>query len=54
MRLEREAVIVKQLTDHEQEVSERFEQQIVSQLIIYERLYNDAILEIQAPLILRL
>jgi len=30
LRLEREEVIVKQLTDHEQEVSERFEQQIVS------------------------
>eukprot|EP01036_Dinobryon_divergens_P031649 gene31649-41086_t len=30
LRLEREAVIVKQLTDHEQEVSERFEQQIES------------------------
>lgn len=32
LRLEREAVIVKQLTDHEQEVSERFEKQIVSLL----------------------
>jgi hypothetical protein len=29
-RLDREAVIVKQLTDHEQEVNERFEDQIVS------------------------
>ena len=32
LRLEREAIIVKQLTDHEQEVSERFEKQIVSLL----------------------
>ena len=32
MRLEREAVIVKQLTDHEQEVNERFEKQIVRNL----------------------
>lgn len=30
LRLDREAVIVKQLTDHEQEVNERFESQIVS------------------------
>jgi len=30
LRLEREAIIVKQLTDHEQEVSERFEKQIES------------------------
>jgi glycine/D-amino acid oxidase-like deaminating enzyme len=30
LRLDREAVIVKQLTDHEQEVNERFENQIVS------------------------
>jgi hypothetical protein len=29
LRLDREAVIVKQLTDHEQEVNERFENQIV-------------------------
>ena len=29
LRLDREAVIVKQLTDHEQEVNERFEHQIV-------------------------
>jgi hypothetical protein len=32
LRLDREAVIVKQLTDHEQEVNERFENQIVSVL----------------------
>jgi len=31
-RLEREAVIVKQLTDHEQEVNESFEKQIVSMI----------------------
>ena len=38
MRLDREAVIVKQLTDHEQEVAEKFEQQIVSvfQIVFYE------------------
>lgn len=30
LRLEREEVIVKQLTDHEEEVAERFEKQIVS------------------------
>lgn len=29
-RLEREVVMIKQLTDHEHEVSEKFEQQIVS------------------------
>lgn len=36
LRLEREEVIVKQLTDHEQEVSERFQQQIESR----EQRYN--------------
>ncbi len=30
LRIEREEVVVKQLTDHEQEVAERFQQQIVS------------------------
>lgn len=34
LRLEREEVIVKQLTDHEQEVSEKFEKQIVSSLFL--------------------
>ena len=29
LRLEREEIIVKQLTDHEQEVAEKFEKQIV-------------------------
>jgi len=32
LRLERETVIVKQLTDYEREVNERFEKQIVSVL----------------------
>ena len=36
LRLDREVVIVKQLTDHEQEVNENFEKQIVSiYFIIY-------------------
>jgi gas vesicle protein len=35
LRLEREEIIVKQLTDHEQEVMEKFEKQIVSHLSIF-------------------
>lgn len=32
LRLEREEIIVKQLTDHEEEVADRFQKQIVSRL----------------------
>ncbi len=34
-RLEREASMIKQLTDHEHEVSEKFEHQIVSHVYFY-------------------
>lgn len=40
LRLDREAVIVKQLTDHEQEVNERFENQIVSLFTPVVHLFN--------------